>query len=660
LDRIDQKARPLDGTYSYGTTGSGVTVYVVDSGVRMTHSEFGGRATSGYDFVDSDTDASDCAGHGTHVAGTVGGAKYGVAKSVRLVSLRVFGCGGSGLWSDTIAAFDWVVTNHSGPAVVNYSGGGSSYQLVDDAVTRMTAAGVPVVVAAGNNDVDACTFSPAETPSAITVAATDSGDVRAGFSDYGPCVDLFAPGVNVLSSLMDSDTSSGYMSGTSMATPHVTGAVARYLQSNPSATVSQVTAAVLSAATQGVVADAQSANSGLLYVAPPTIPAAPSSVRATAGNASASISWTAPSNDGGSPITGYRVVASPGGQQVTTSGTSRTATVSGLTNGTTYSFTVTAINAVGAGPASSASNAVTPVAPAPSQVPDGATAVTGKQASSSSATVTWSPPTNPGSAIISGYRLSRDGTDSAGAGPYATTLSSASRTFTFTKLVSGRTYNLTVQPVSAAGTGRAVTMAVPISATSVLNAPSSTSAGQTGSGVATVQWAAPTVTAGKTITGYKVARDGVDSAGVGAYATTVAATTRSFSMTKLVTGSTYTLSVQAVTSTGAGPLTKATVKVLPYVSAPTSTAVTQSAAGAARITWQPPTTTSGQTITGYRVSRDGTDTAGAGPYATVVSASTRSFTMTRLQVSSRYALSVQALTSSTVSPPASGSVTISY
>ncbi len=307
LDRIDQREALLDDSYSYDSSGVGATVYVVDSGVRMDHADFEGRVRSGYDFVDGDANATDCNGHGTHVAGTVGGAKYGVAKQVEMVSLRVFDCGGSGWSTDTIAAFDWVVSHKQGPAVINFSGGGGAYAPMDEAAARTSAAGVPTVVAAGNDSDDACLTSPARAPAAITVGATAQGDYRAGFSNYGPCLDLFAPGASVLSSTMGSDTSSGYMSGTSMATPHVAGAVARYLQSHPTATAAETTAALQTVATPDVVADSLSGNDGLLYVPPPpaaTPPGPPTGVSATVQDRTATVSWAPPASDGGSAGTG--------------------------------------------------------------------------------------------------------------------------------------------------------------------------------------------------------------------------------------------------------------------------------------------------------------------------------------------------------------------
>ncbi|MCJ1685417.1 S8 family serine peptidase [Rathayibacter sp. VKM Ac-2928] len=270
LDRIDQRETSGDALYNYDTTGAGVTVFLVDSGMRFSHTEFSGRATSGWDFVDGDADASDCAGHGTHVAGTIGGETYGVAKDVAFVSLRVWGCNNRGWMSDMVAAMDWAVANKpAGPSVLNMSGSGGADAAMNAAVENTVAAGIAVVVAGSNNNSDACAYSPAGAASALTVGAVDPVDQRASFSNYGSCIDLFAPGVNTISSTIDSDYSSGAMSGTSMATPHVAGIVARYQEANPTATVAQITSAVLGAATPDVVIDPVGSPNLLAYAAPP-------------------------------------------------------------------------------------------------------------------------------------------------------------------------------------------------------------------------------------------------------------------------------------------------------------------------------------------------------------------------------------------------------
>ncbi|GAA3450591.1 S8 family peptidase [Dactylosporangium matsuzakiense] len=278
LDRIDQPSLPLNGGYDYSTTATNVTAYILDTGVRLTHSQFGGRARSGYDFIDNDTDASDCQGHGTHVAGTVGGSTYGVAKGVALVSVRVLDCDGSGSYSGIIAGIDWITANAQKPAVVNMSLGGAADGSVDQAVRNSIAAGITYGVAAGNSNVDACATSPARTAEAITVGATDQSDARASFSNWGSCLDIFAPGVSILSSSNASDTDTASMSGTSMATPHVVGAAALYLAANPSASPSQVRDALVAGSDQGLVANAGSGSPNrLLNVAGNQVNQAPES-----------------------------------------------------------------------------------------------------------------------------------------------------------------------------------------------------------------------------------------------------------------------------------------------------------------------------------------------------------------------------------------------
>jgi subtilisin family serine protease len=255
LDRIDQPTLPLDHTYTTGSAAS-VHAYIIDTGVRMTQTQYAGRVTSGYDFVDHDSDASDCQGHGTHVAGTVGGSTYGVAKDIHLVAVRVLNCQGAGTYSQIIAGVDWVTKNAVKPAVANMSLGGAAGTTLDNAVQKSIDSGVTYVVAGGNDSRDACTKSPARLTAAITVGATDSSDRQASFSNYGKCLDLYAPGVNILSSSNNSDTATMRMSGTSQATPHVTGAAALYLNNHPTATPQQVRDAIINTATTGAVKNA--------------------------------------------------------------------------------------------------------------------------------------------------------------------------------------------------------------------------------------------------------------------------------------------------------------------------------------------------------------------------------------------------------------------
>ncbi|MFF1905626.1 S8 family serine peptidase [Kitasatospora sp. NPDC058218] len=259
LDRIDQRRKPFDNRYAYPDSGGrGVTAYVVDTGVRITQEEFDGRASYGYDAIDGDGEAADGHGHGTHVAGTVASSVFGVAKNARIVAVRVLDDDGYGTTEQVVAGLDWVTRNAVKPAVVNLSLGSEPDPVLDAAVAHSIATGLTYTVAAGNDAVDASEHSPARVPTAITVGATDEDDARASFSNYGPLVDLFAPGVNITSTQNWSDYG-GFgldMSGTSMAAPHVAGAAALYLADHPAATPAQVATALTAAATTEAVSDA--------------------------------------------------------------------------------------------------------------------------------------------------------------------------------------------------------------------------------------------------------------------------------------------------------------------------------------------------------------------------------------------------------------------
>ncbi|MDX3745829.1 S8 family peptidase [Streptomyces sp. AK08-02] len=254
LDRIDQAALPLSGTYTYpDTAGAGVTAYVIDTGVRITHSQISGRATNGYDAVDGDNVAQDGNGHGTHVATTIAGSTYGVAKAAKIVAVRVLDNAGSGTTAGVIAGIDWVTANHSGPSVANLSLGGGASTSLDTAVSNSIASGVTYAVAAGNSSANASSYSPARVAAAITVGATTSTDARASYSNYGSVLDIFAPGSSITAGWNTSDTATNTISGTSMATPHVAGAAAVYLAGHTSATPAQVATALTGGATTGVV-----------------------------------------------------------------------------------------------------------------------------------------------------------------------------------------------------------------------------------------------------------------------------------------------------------------------------------------------------------------------------------------------------------------------
>lgn len=266
LDRIDQRNLPLNGIYRYFRAGNSVNAYVIDSGIRPTHQQFGGRAFIRADFVGDGQNGNDCNGHGTHVAGTLGGSTYGVAKNVTINAVRVLGCSNSGATSGVIAGVDWVTNNKILPAVANMSLGGPVNTSLDNAVRNSIAAGITYVIAAGNNNVSASNQSPARVTEAITVAATDNADNRASFSNYGSLIDVFAPGVNITSAWFGSDTATFTISGTSMASPHVAGAVAQYLVVASSASPATVQQKIKNYATVGLVVNPGSGSPNrLLY-----------------------------------------------------------------------------------------------------------------------------------------------------------------------------------------------------------------------------------------------------------------------------------------------------------------------------------------------------------------------------------------------------------
>jgi subtilisin family serine protease len=266
LDRIDQRDLPLDNSYTYNATGTGVTAYIIDTGIRATHNEFGGRVTAGFTSINDGNGTNDCEGHGTHVSGTLGGSTYGVAKNVTLVPVRVIGCAGTGTISGVIAGVDWLTSDHAvgAPAVANMSLSAGSSQALDRAVNKSIRDGVTYAVAAGNDNLNACNFSPGRVDGAITVGAITSTDARSFFSNFGACVDIFAPGSDVVSSYNTSDNATQTISGTSMASPHVAGVAALFLETNPGASPATVTAAILNSATLNHVSNPGTGSPNLL------------------------------------------------------------------------------------------------------------------------------------------------------------------------------------------------------------------------------------------------------------------------------------------------------------------------------------------------------------------------------------------------------------
>jgi serine protease len=264
LDRIDQVSLPLNSSYSYDYDGTGVNAYVIDTGIRITHNQFGNRGRSGYTAINDGNGTNDCQGHGTHVAGTIGSTTYGVAKDAKVYAVRVLGCDGSGSNSGVIGGVDWVAGNHIKPAVANMSLGGGASSALDNAVNSAVSQGITMVVAAGNDNSNACSYSPARAGSAITVGSTTSSDSRSSFSNYGNCLDIYAPGSSITSTWSTSNSATNTISGTSMASPHVAGVAALYLDEFPNASPTQVETAIINAAIPNKVTDARSGSPNLL------------------------------------------------------------------------------------------------------------------------------------------------------------------------------------------------------------------------------------------------------------------------------------------------------------------------------------------------------------------------------------------------------------
>ncbi len=350
LDRIDQRNLPLNNSYTYPTTASGVRAYVIDTGIRFTHNDFGGRAVTGFDAIDGGS-ADDGHGHGTHVAGTVGGTSFGVAKGVTLVGVRVLNNAGSGTTAQVVAGIDWVTGDHDPGerAVANMSLGGGIDTAIDNAVTNSIADGVSYAVAAGNeNGANACNRSPARTPNAITVGSTTSTDARSSFSNIGTCLDIFAPGSSITSAWRTSDTATNTISGTSMATPHVAGAAALVLAQNPSFTPQQVRDSLVNNATTGVISNPGTGSPNrLLFVVNGTPPV---------NDFSIAVSPTSDSTAAGGSVNATVSTA-------TTSGSAQTVTLSasGLPSGASASFNPSSVTSGGSSTMTITTSASTPV-----------------------------------------------------------------------------------------------------------------------------------------------------------------------------------------------------------------------------------------------------------------------------------------------------------
>jgi subtilisin family serine protease len=590
LDRLDQRALPLASGYSYAQDGTGVTAYILDTGIRASHTDFGKRVRKGYDAIPADNqNTNDCNGHGTHVAGTVGGTTYGVAKNVSLVAVRALGCDGSGYTSGIISALAWIVTDHLAgvPAVVNMSIGGGKSDALNAAVESVIADGVVAVVASGNNDVDACNVSPASAPNAITVNATGDytkggtaagTDARAIFSNWGACTDIYAPGSNIISDWYTSDTATNTESGTSMATPHVAGVVARMLQAQPTLTPAQVWTAMSAAATTLSASTLLNANgtavtytggatiSGdttkFVYIAGTAAPGAPTSVTTKTSSGTVTATWVTPGSAGSSAITGYTATAysalTDGSSVGSCTAVKLTCAITGLMGGVSVYVSVTANNADGTSAASSPRVAQALAATAPGQP----TSVSATRGASGAVAVTWTAPSATGGSAVTGYTAYAYTTATGGTSGGSCTAGSSATTCTITGLIGGSTYYVGVKASNAIGAGAASTPLASIVAYSLPGASAKPTA-VAGSGKATVTWTAPASNGGQSITAYTAKAWSAATGGTLVRSCTWSTGTLTCDITGLTKGVSYYIDVTATNSLGAGVASARTSAVKP-------------------------------------------------------------------------------------------------
>jgi subtilisin family serine protease len=612
LDRIDQRSRTLDRNYSYNFTGSGVNAYIIDTGVRSDHRDFGGRVVAGRTQVSDGRGTEDCNGHGTHVAGTVGGQTYGVAKAVSIIPIRVLSCNGRGSMFNVISGVNWMIEHHAAgvPAVANLSLGGSRNSSMNLAVANAVRDGITVVVAAGNNNRDASTFSPASEPLAITVGAVSSLDSRSSFSNFGSLLDIFAPGQIITSAYHRSSTDVRGLSGTSMAAPHVAGAAALLLEENPNLTPAQVMSDLAAYATPDVVTDPRPGSPNLLlftrsrWMAPsPEAPSAPQNLIVVPGVAQAALSWTAPTQNGSSAITDYVIEFSANGGTTWSTfadgvSTSTTATVSGLTNGVTYSFRVSAVSSAGTSPASDIARAAVGV---PS-VPTGLAATAG----AAQVALRWTTPSQNGGSSIADYVIEfrADGVEAWST--FADGVSTETSA-TVTGLANGTTHSFRVSAVNAIGQGgvSSTVTAVPWQVY-VPSAPRDLVITSVMATSISLEWRIPAVDGGGFITGYVVEQSGDGGTtwfnsvvtGTGGRAGGIWFTT----VYDLTSGREYRFRVRATNSTGNSEPSVVTAARAPGVpSEPEDVRAVEAGPRRVMLRWERPLSDGGVSLTGYTI-----------------------------------------------------------
>jgi subtilisin family serine protease len=476
LDRTDQVNRPLDGWFRYSGLGSGVTAYIVDTGIHYSHDDFEGRASLGADVVGGGMNGGDCNGHGTHVAGTVGGATYGIAKGVALKSVRVLGCDGKGTISGLIAGIDWIRANAAKPAVANMSVGAGLSSSLNTATRNLINSGVQVTVSAGNNTTDACTASPASTAEAITVAASTSTDARASFSNFGACVDLFAPGARIVSAYHTSNTATANLSGTSMSAPHVAGVAAILLQHRPAISPQALRDTIVFLSTKNIVSDARSENAHLLFLsatgvtAPTTAPSAPTNLTAAAPGTSVALAWTNTATNATEVVVQRQVETSGWTVIAQLSPAATTYTDDAVQQGTTYSYRVSASSSAGT---SSPSNVAAVTVPGPPTAPSNLSAAL----SGTSVSLQWQNTASNAASVVVEQRT--------GASSWAAiaTLAATATSYTDAATETGTTYTYRVYASNSAGNSPASNEAA-ASIPSPPSAPTSLGGGLSGGAVA--------------------------------------------------------------------------------------------------------------------------------------------------------------------------------
>mgnify|MGYP000724067680 CR=1 FL=1 len=670
LDRIDQNATAGDGAYNFpASAGQGVRIYIADTGVMASNPDFAGRMLPGVDMYGQNLENADCQGHGTHVAGTAAGTKYGVAKKAWIVPIRVLSCSGSGSWSYLISAMDWIIANNPAgtPAVMSASIGGASYPLANAAMEKLYAAGITPIIAAGNSNIDACGTSPAGAPNAITVGASESNDARASYSNWGECVDVFAPGSGIVSDSNLDPTIGVAKSGTSMATPHVSGLAALYLSTHPTASPAEVTAAIKAGGLVGAVANANSTLGNILInntFTRASVPVAPAPVYPPTGvtasaitSTSATISWTAPAVDPAVASTApdsynveYKLATDTVWQSQVTTATS--VTLNNLTLLGAYVVRVTSI----AGSQTSVPTAELQFSTL-GTAPDAPTNLAAVTIYGNQIDLSWSRP-NTNGANITGYNVEwlTNGiwNKNMVIGSSATTVTASVKNLT--PLTS---YSFRITAYNTFGTSLpSNVLTVSTSAATPVTPSAIVMSNITGT-TATATWKpSPQIDTATPIT-YVVRIYSRQISNFGAVLGTYTATTNSYVVTGLKRTTSYSLSVTALSGTASSPTSGTVVFTTTSAKpgAPTSTKAVKTASGFT-LSWMSPADDGGSAVTSYQLEVQAVDgswstlaTLGSTVYSYNVPFPARA-TAVNYRVAATNALGLGAYAAITVSTPA--------